>query len=379
MSISTRMRANQPHRLWPALVLMLTLGFGTVATFPAVAQETDSATSDATLSVADVAAKATDAVVTIYTYTSEPAPNGLVPVQPGQLPGQLPGQDDDMSGEQPLSAGSGWIYDEAGHVVTNAHVVAGADRFTVVFADGTEVEAVLVGRDAFQDVAVLKLELEDGQQLPGVATVGDSSTMRPGDEVVAIGTPLGEFTNSVSDGIIAGLNRSLDTGLGYRLANLIQHDADLSSGNSGGPLLNMQGEVIGMNVAVLSDQSLVGSGSTVSSGLNFAIDGNTVVNLVQRIIERGGDVVYPYLGIQGRDTGEGQFVVAIEPGSPADDAGLQAGDLITAINDQQLGEDEPLINVLFSHAPGDEVTLTVERDGASQTLTATLGERPADA
>ena len=372
------MRALQPHRLWIALLMVLTLSFGMMIAVPASAQDTGTTTSTPAstgnaLSVADVAAKANPAVVTIYTYTSSPQSNGLMPVQPGQS-----GQGKSQNGEQPLGAGSGWIYDAEGHVITNAHVVEGADSFTVTFQDGTEVDATLVGKDTFQDVAVLQLDLSGGQQVPAVATVGDSSAMRAGDPVVALGTPLGQFANSVSDGIIGGLDRSLDTGAGYRLAHLIQHDADLSSGNSGGPLVNMQGEVIGMNVASISNQSLMGS-SAISSGLNFAIDGNTVVNVAKQIIDNGGDVTHPYLGIQGQETSDGQLVVAVEPGSPADTAGLRANDLITAVDDQQLSADLPLMNALFDHQPGDQVTLTVQRDGSTTSLTVTLGERPADA
>jgi 2-alkenal reductase len=369
------LRAFQPHRLWLALLMVLTLSFGMMIAVPASAQDTSTtstpASTSGSLSVADVAAKANPAVVTIYTYTSSQS-NGLVPVQPGQS-----GQGNAQDGEQPLGAGSGWIYDSEGHVVTNAHVVEGADSFTVTFQDGTETDATLVGKDTFQDVAVLKLDLSDGQQLPGVAVVGDSSAMRAGDPVVALGTPLGEFANSVSDGIIGGLDRSLDTGLGYRLAHLIQHDADLSSGNSGGPLVNMQGEVIGMNVASISNQSLMGS-SAISSGLNFAIDGNTVVSVAKQIITHG-DVAHPYLGIQGRETTQGQLVAAVEPGSPAETAGLQVDDLITAVDDQQLSPDLPLMNALFDHQPGDQVTLTVQRNGSTETLSVTLGQRPADA
>lgn len=371
------LRALQPYRLWFALLIVLTLSFGMMVAVPASAQDTGSTSAPASasdsLSVADVAAKANPAVVTIYTFTSSPQANGLFPTQPDQSR-----QGNSQDGEQPLGAGSGWIYDAEGHVITNAHVVEGADRFTVTFQNGTEVGATLVGKDTFQDVAVLKLDLANGQQLPGIAVVGDSSAMRPGDAVVALGTPLGEFANSVSDGIIGGLDRSLDTGLGYRLGRLIQHDADLSSGNSGGPLVNMQGEVIGMNVASISNQSLMGS-TAISSGLNFAIDGNTVVNVAKQIIDNGGDVVRPYLGIQGRESSDGQLVVAVEPGSPADDGGLQANDLITAVDDQRLSADLPLMNALYDYRPGDQVTLTVRRGGATETLTVTLGERPADA
>jgi 2-alkenal reductase len=345
------------------------------------AQEQDNATATATnetattyQSVADVAEAVNPAVVTIYTYTSQ-AQSQQETLQPrgsdnGNQPSEPNGGD-----EVALGAGSGWIYSADGYVVTNAHVVAGADAFTVRFHDGTEVEAELVGTDVFQDVAVLKLNLADGQEVPGVAAVGDSSAMRAGDEVVALGSPLGEFTNSVSDGIIGGLDRSLDTGEGYRLGNLIQHDADISSGNSGGPLVNMQGQVVGMNVAKI-DSSMT-TGASVS-GLNFAIDGNTVAGIVDEIIASGESVVYPYLGIQSQWDGEGQVVQSVEAGSPAADAGIEGGDVIVAVDGDAVSDEVPLINLLFAHRPGDVVTVSVDRGGDQVDLQVTLGERPDD-
>lgn len=343
----------------------------------ATGNDTVAVTSKTYASVADVAEAVNPAVVTIYTFTSQPQSQQEM-VQPGDRnSGNQPsnGSDSQDREEVPLAAGSGWIYSADGYVVTNAHVVEGADAFTVRYDDGTEVDAELVGTDVFQDVAVLKLNLEDGAEVPGVAAVGDSSAMRPGDQVVAIGSPLGEFTNSVSDGIIGGLDRSLDTGEGYRLGNLIQHDAEISSGNSGGPLLNMQGEVVGMNVAKIDSSTTTGASV---SGLNFAIDGNTVASIVQEIIDSGTSVVYPYLGIQSQWDGESQVVQSVEPGSPASDAGIESGDVILAIDGDDVTAEMPLINLLFAHRPGDEVTVTVERGGDTVDLQVALGERPAD-
>lgn len=350
------------------------------ATATAVAPA-DTATGDSTFSVADVVAKANAAVVTIYTYTSQIQNQDPFGNQGGSIP-QLPNEGNGNDGgtggsaqEQPVGAGSGWIFDKEGHVVTNNHVVAGADSFVVEYADGTKVDATLVGTDAFQDVAVLKLDLKSGEAVPGVATVGDSSAMRAGDQVVAIGSPLGEFTNSVSEGIIGGLDRSLDTGEGYALDNLIQHDAPLSPGNSGGPLLNMQGQVIGMNVAKVDYQQ---AGSPSATGLGFAIDGNTVKGIVDQIISNNGDIVFPYLGIQSQELQNGQVqVVQVEAGSPADDAGLQPGDVITQLDGKDVSTDEPLLNLLIEHKPGDKVDLTVMSNGQTRTVTVTLGERPA--
>lgn len=331
----------------------------------------NSATGSASFSVADVAAKANPAVVTIYTYGKSSSSTQ----SQSQLPSGNPGNGSDSTTPQELGAGSGWIFDSEGHVVTNNHVVAGADSFVVQYSDGTKVDATLVGTDSFQDVAVLQLNLKNGETVPGVATVGNSADMRAGDQVVAIGSPLGEFTNSVSEGIIGGLNRSLDTGSGYALGHLIQHDAPISPGNSGGPLLNMQGQVIGMNVAKVDYQQ---SGQPSASGLGFAIDGNTVKGITEQIISNDGNVVYPYLGVSSQELQDGTVQVAqVETGSPADTAGIQAGDVITQVDGTDVSTDSPLLNQLLAHKPGDQVKLTIDRNGQTQTITVTLGTRPA--
>jgi 2-alkenal reductase len=190
--------------------------------------------------------------------------------------------------------------------------------------------------------------------------------------VVAIGTALGEFTNSVSDGIIGGLDRSLDTDTGAVLDNLIQHDAEISSGNSGGPLLNMQGEVIGMNVAKIDTS---GQQQVSASGLNFAIDGNTVVEKVNQIIQ-DGDVVYPYLGVETQTDGTATVVINVVEDGPAAAAGIQPGDVITAVAGEEVGPNAQLTQLLYKHNAGDTIEITVDRDGETLTLTVTLGERP---
>lgn len=323
-------------------------------------------------SVADVAEQANQAVVTITNYQ---------PVQDPFSGRQSPDP-------QAVGAGSGYIIDEAGYVVTNAHVVAGGTAFEVQLYDGTTVSAELVGVDLFQDVAVLKLNLDEGQSVPGTLSFGDSDEVRAGDQVVAIGSPYGEFTNSVTDGTVNGIERELETEGGYDLPNLIQHDAPIYPGNSGGPLLNMDGEVIGMNVAKAFPQML-GNGAT-DGNFGFAIESNAVKSLVEQIIA-DGTADRPYLGIQGREVVEGvqgfanrgeiagHEVVAVEPGTPAAEAGLQAGDVITAIDGQEIDDDHSLVDLLiFDHQPGDTVELTIDRDGAEQTVSVTLDERPAD-
>ncbi len=327
----------------------------------------NAAAQTGTQSRADIAEAANPAVVTIYVEQriDQNAPN--------IFQGQQPGNDNSDDAGQITGAGSGFIIDEDGHVVTNNHVVAEGDSFIVELIDGTTVDATLVGRDPLQDVAVLQLELDSGQSVPGTLNWGDSDTIRPGDDVIAIGTPLGEFTNSVSAGIVAGVNRTLSDMNGI-LDNLIQHDAPISSGNSGGPLLNMNGEVVGINTAAATGSQL---NAATTDGLGFAVSSNAAKAIVDQLISTGS-ITRPYLGIEGQALADGHGVVSVENGSPADDAGLEAGDVITAIDGTAIDADTSLQSVLFTHQPGDEVTLTVQRDNEEITLPVTLGERPGD-
>jgi len=338
---------------------------GATATISAAAQTSNSTNS----SIADVAAKANPATVTVLNLQQIN--------QSGPFGDNGNGGNGSSNGDVvPVGSGSGYIVDEQGHVVTNAHVVAGGADFQVQLYDGTTIDATLVGADEYQDVAVLQLDLASGQTVPGTVSFGDSDAVRAGDTVVAIGSPFGEYTNTVTSGIVNAVDRSLDTGSGYMLPNLVQHDADIYPGNSGGPLLNMAGEVIGMNVAkAINTTASFGSEET---NIGFAIESNAIKSLVDQIITTG-KVARPYLGIRTQPTMQGQGVMSVETGGPADTAGLQAGDLITGIDGQEIDIDHPFINqLIFDHQPGDTVSLTVERNGGEVTVSVTLGERPAE-
>ena len=375
-----------PKRMLAAGILTfgLAFGIGSAGTIESMiqpsavsAQESETAQQR---SVADVYAEVNPAVVTITTFvdaaTLQQAQGQQMPGMPGD--GQLPGQEQAPADNGPsgnlveYSAGSGFIVSEDGYVVTNNHVIEGAAAYQVRYADGTVKNAELVGSDPFQDVGVLKIDLSDGAPVPGVVQWGDSSTMRPGDEVVAIGTPYGEFNNTVSDGMIGAVDGDLNSGGGYSLPNLIQHNAAIYPGNSGGPLLNMAGDVIGINVA----KAYGDVNSTIDEGFNFAIESNAAKAIVDEIIATG-NFARPYLGIQAQATEQGVQIMEVEAGGPAANSGLQVGDVIVGINgDADSDPDEALDTILFEKKPGETVTLDVIRNGQSTTVDVTLGERP---
>lgn len=284
---------------------------------------------------------------------------------------------------QPEALGSGVIIDKAGHIVTNNHVVAGGGTFQVIFANGQQkVPATLVGRDPVSDIAVLKVSVP----VPAVATFGNSDDLQPGEQVVAIGSALGDFRNTVTHGIVSGLDRTLPANSGEALSGLIQTDAPINHGNSGGPLLNLHGQVIGINTAVVQS---TGVGGDIAVGLGFAIPSNTVKQIADQLIQHGV-VPRPFLGVTAGmispqiasyyslSVTHGALIQSVEPGSPADKAGLKAGDVITAIDKTTLNDTHSLADVLLAHKVGDSVTLTVARGSQTLTLTATLGQRPAN-
>jgi S1-C subfamily serine protease len=341
------------------------------------------------MSVADVAEAANPAVVTILNLqdASQADLSGFGGIEsiPG-LPGidEMPGIDEVPSEEAPeapaapdallpIGSGSGFIVDTDGHVVTNAHVVAGASELQAVLADGTEVGVEVLGSEPLIDVAILKLDLPEGTEVPGVLSFADSSTLRPGDEVVAIGNALGSFPNTVSEGTVNGVDRGFPSDSG--LSDMIQHDAEIWHGNSGGPLLNLSGQVVGINTAGISGGSF--GMDTSSADMAFAVEGNTVCSTAAKLLE-DGEIVWPYMGIQGETTPDGQEVLEVVDDGPAAEAGLETGDVITAFAGEELGPNSSLIDSLFTHEPGETVDVTVDRNGAVHTFQITLGERPDD-
>jgi serine protease Do len=275
------------------------------------------------------------------------------------------------------STGSGIFIASDGYILTNNHVIEGANQYQVVYADGTQHDATLVGTDQYSDLAVLKVS----DSVPSVAKLGNSDALNPGETVIAIGSPLGDFKNTVTVGVVSATGRSIDSGYGYTIDGLIQTDAAINQGNSGGPLVNLAGEVIAINTLIIRSS---GSG-TVAEGLGFAIPINTARAVSEQLIQKG-HVSRPYLGISYQPITPrvsaiyrlpvqyGVYITDVATNSPASQAGLQVGDIITSIDQTTLDETHAYINTLFQYSAGDKVTLTVNRNGKSIEVQVTLGE-----
>jgi len=272
-------------------------------------------------------------------------------------------------------SGSGVFITQDGYILTNNHVVEDTSELWIILSDGSRQDVQLVGADIYSDLAVLKT---DGE-VPSTAALGNSDALDPGETVIAIGSPLGEFMNSVTVGVISATGRSIDTGEGYLIQDLIQTDAAINQGNSGGPLVNLAGEVVGINTLVVrSSQS-----GALAEGLGFAIPANTVQAVAGQIIETGR-FSRPYLGIQWQvitpriarmyrlPAEYGVYITDIDPNGPAAQVGLQVGDIITQIGGSALDETHSYINLLYQYQPGDEVALIANRDGEELRVQVTL-------
>ena len=273
------------------------------------------------------------------------------------------------------AAGSGFVYSPDGYILTNFHVIEDSNSITVSFYDGTSMNAKLVGYDESNDIAVLKV---DATNLKSVV-LGDSDNLNVGDTVLAIGNPLGELTFSLTAGAVSALDREVTFSGGLTM-NLIQTDCAINSGNSGGPLFNLYGEVIGITNAKYSGNS--SSGASIDS-IGFAIPMNQVRSLVDSIIEKGY-VVKPYIGVSITDVSQeslgyglpkGASIQYIESNSPAQQAGLNVSDIVTHINGTEISGAADLKKIVTDSAPGDVLELTVWRKGETLNLTLTVGEQ----
>ncbi|WP_297081082.1 S1C family serine protease [uncultured Demequina sp.] len=271
------------------------------------------------------------------------------------------------------STGSGFVIREDGYILTNNHVVEGAQEITVVMSDGTEFEAEVVGATADYDLAVVSI---DAQGLAPL-TFADSDEVVVGDDTIAVGSPLG-LQSTVTTGIVSAVHRPVTAGDSSSTAfiDAIQTDAAINPGNSGGPLLNASGEVIGVNSAIAALPG-VSSSSTGSVGLGFAIPSNQAMRTAEQLIETG-TATYPVIGVQldERYTGEGVLVIddelGVVAGGPADNAGVEPGDVITGIDGRPITHLDKLVVAIRAKAVGDDVVLTIQRDGEELEIRVTL-------
>jgi putative serine protease PepD len=264
--------------------------------------------------------------------------------------------------------GSGLVYDSEGHVLTNQHVVDGAQSVSVQFWNGKSYTAHVVGTDASTDVAVLKVNAPASQIFP--LTLADSSKVQVGDNVVAIGAPFG-LQETVTSGIVSALHREMTSPNHFAIDDSIQTDAAINHGNSGGPLLNAQGKVIGVTSQIESD-------SGGSDGVGFAVPSNTIRSIAAQLIS-SGKAEHAYLGVRLTDSAAtgGAAIAAVQPNTPAGRAGLKAGDVITALGGKSVTTASELRAAINARRPGDSVSLTYRRGGQSHTVTVKLASRPA--
>ncbi len=286
-----------------------------------------------------------------------------------------------VTGADGSGTGSGWVYDDIGHIVTNNHVVAGAadgGKITVVLANGQQVPATVVGRDGSYDLAVVKVDRTDLVPL----NLGRSSDVVVGDEVIAVGAPLG-LDSTVTAGIVSALNRPVTPGAAddQSYINAIQTDAAINPGNSGGPLLDMQGQVIGVNSAIATAPGSSTSAQSGNIGVGFAIPSDQVRTVAIQLIKTG-KAVHPVIGVylDSSYTGEGVRIAdqgpngdpAVNPDGPADLAGLKAGDVVVKFEGKPVSEGGELVVAIRSRAVGDKVTLTILRNGSERDVTMKL-------
>jgi S1-C subfamily serine protease len=300
----------------------------------------------------------------------------------------------ERDGQNRGSQGSGFVYDNLGHIITNAHVVDGATKATVTFLDGSQYDAEIIGKDKFTDIAVIKVN--EKPRLLHPLQIGDSSQLRVGEQVAAIGNPFG-LSGSMTSGIVSQMGRLLPSqDSGFSIPDVIQTDAAINPGNSGGPLLNLRGEVVGINTAIQSS-------SGEFSGVGFAIPSNTAIKIVPSLIE-DGEYHHPWIGISGRDIdpdlarvlelkdAKGFLIITVVDGSPADKAGLKGmtatqvidgkeypadGDIIISVDDKEVRKiSDILIHLQREKSVGDTMVLGVVRDGEFMHKFLTLVERP---
>jgi S1-C subfamily serine protease len=343
---------------------------GTVVRQVTVESAQPAASTSESLSVSEIYEQAYQGVVEITSISSQASPLG------GE--------------ERAQGQGSGFVFDTDGHIVTNDHVVEGAERVTVRLADGSTYDGTVVGTDPSTDLAVVKVDAPSSALHP--LELGDSTALSVGEAVVALGSPFG-LENTATSGIVSALNREMTSPNNFTISNSIQTDAAINHGNSGGPLLNSAAQVIGVNTQIKSD-------SGGSDGIGFAIPSSTVASIVPQIIS-SGSVEHAYLGVGVASLPQsvadelglpaGVMVTEVREGTPAAEAGLRAatgsamvdgqsfptgGDVITEVDGTAVTDGAQLQSAIDAKRPGDTVTITFTRDGSSSTVQVSLETRP---
>jgi putative serine protease PepD len=261
--------------------------------------------------------------------------------------------------------GSGFVYDSEGHIVTNQHVVDGATSVSVRFWNGENYDAQVVGTDASTDLAVIKVDAPASELHP--LSLADSDSVLVGDAVVAIGSPFG-LENTLTSGIVSALHRQMTSPNNFTISDAIQTDAAINHGNSGGPLLDADAKVIGVNAQIESD-------SGGNDGVGFAIPSNTVSAIVSQLISTG-KAEHAYLGVAVETVDGGARITEVRSGTPAEDAGLRAGDTVTSVDGKTISSGDELTSAIGARQPGESVSITYSRDGSSHTVDVQLATRP---
>ena len=272
-----------------------------------------------------------------------------------------------VSIETGSGTGSGFVIDEQGHIVTNEHVIEGADTVRVRFDEGAPISARVVGEDPSSDLALLKIDAGDRKLTP--LTLGSSKSLKVGQPAIAIGSPF-RLQGTLTTGVISAIGRSIGSQGNFSIDGVVQTDAAINPGNSGGPLLDAAGRVIGVNAQIAST-----SGS--NDGVGFAIPVDTVKEVVPAL-KAGREIKRPYLGVSTGDaaTGSGALVASVIAGGPADRAGLRPGDRIVAIGGEKVTQSTDVSGLVTARKPGDKLAIRISRGGDERTLSVTLGTRP---
>jgi putative serine protease PepD len=331
-----------------AVALLAAAGVGG-AIGAAVALETDgdSVAAQTTTVPGEAVAETTSSMVALY----KRAKAAVVEVTAAQTAGGA-------------ATGSGFVIDEQGHIVTNQHVVAGTDSVSVEFSDGSEMDAQVVGTDPSTDIAVLDVNRPAAQLTP--LNFASEGSLEVGNAVIAIGSPFG-LEGTLTTGVISALGREITAPNGFAIENAVQTDAALNSGNSGGPVLDTKGRVVGVAAQIRSE-------SGGSQGIGYAIPGDTAQRVARDLIA-DGSVAHAYLGVSLPDDGAAE-IQEVVGGTPADEGGLRAGDVVTAVDGDAIESGDELREAIDAKRPGDKINLTITRGGDERTVEVTLGERP---